>query len=248
MVFANSPTLKIVLLLGSVLSYWNSVTKKGYSIFYTSTFDWILGSLVLYHTRHVEKLLGPTKFIIFQSTTTIISGIAMYFSGAAPNLALWSLSTIAPFYILVPYSHLTQFGPIPFTNKWYVYAFALQMIFTNPLYIFAPISSLFVYNKWTMRIKAKWMHRTDALLNAFARTGYKDQTFFGRAGRRFEQEPRPPRHPVPEQAQPASPQDVNAGMLRQLTDMGFSQVQARQALLQTNNNMEEALMILLAQQ
>ena len=255
MVFENAPTLKAVLLIGSVLSYWNSVTKKGYPLFYTSTFDWILSSLVLYHTRHVEQMLGPTKFIAFQTASTIISGMGMYFIGQTPNLALWSLSTIAPFYTLIPYSHLTQFGPVPFTNKWYVYAFALQMILTHPLYILAPITSFLVYNKWTLKLKTKWLFKCDDLLNKIGFTSYKDQTFFGRAGRRFQQEPRPPRHAAPTDAttsptttaQPSAGNNVNQVAIQQLTDMGFSPEQSRQALLATNNNLEEALMLLLSQ-
>eukprot|EP00834_Sanchytrium_tribonematis_P002682 NODE_88_length_21789_cov_0.534440.p9 type:complete len:243 gc:universal NODE_88_length_21789_cov_0.534440:6912-6184(-) len=241
MIFSNSPSLKLVLIIGSVLSYWNSVTKKDMSFFYTSTFDWILGSLILYNTRHVEKFIGPAKFTILQTVNTLGSGLLIYYIGGAPNLALWSLSTIGPYYSMIPYSHLTKFGPIPFTNKWYVYAFALQMVFTNPYYIIAPLVSFITYNKLVLKLKSNLFLQLDSVLNKLAFTTYKDETFFGRSGRRFEQEPRGSRN----QSQVPQP---NNSALRQLTDMGFSTEQSTQALLQSNNNIEQALAILLASQ
>eukprot|EP00835_Amoeboradix_gromovi_P006080 NODE_655_length_5500_cov_0.608776.p2 type:complete len:265 gc:universal NODE_655_length_5500_cov_0.608776:1575-2369(+) len=244
MVFANAPTLKVAIILGSVLSYWNSVTRKGYLIFYTSTFDWILSSLILYNTRHVEKVLGPSKFIILQILSTTISGIAMYFAGGIPNLALWALTTVGPFYMLIPYSHMTKFGPIPFTNKWYVYAFALQMVFTHPLYIFAPAASFLVFNKFALKFKSKWLLNCDTFLNRIGFTQYKDQTFFNRPNNPYQQQPRAPRNGPPA-ASPSNRPVINQEAFRQLTDMGFSAEQTNQALVQTNNNVENALMILL---
>ena len=247
MVFENSPALKVVLALGSALSYWNSITKQGYSIFYQSTFDWILSSLVLYHTRHVEKLLGPAKFIILQTMSTVVSGVVVFVLNKSPNLAFWALSTMVPYYLLIPYSHMTKFGVIPFTNKWYVYAFVLQMIITNPYYAVVPVCSILFYNNYSFKLKSNWLLKSDEVLNSVFRSGFNDQTFFGRQGRRFEQAPRQPRSNRVE-GEPTPEINANGSTLRQLTDMGFTEDQARQALIQTNNNIEEALMILLASQ
>eukprot|EP00126_Sphaerothecum_destruens_P002034 Sdes_comp15480_c0_seq1m4399 len=238
-----------------------------YPFVYSTTSEFLLSSLLLYNFRVFERIYGSEKYFAFlvssflcstlfhllfvsllstSASTLVFSALFKTFGVSAVlpfNLEFYSgtycfvIPLLLNYYHDIPWTERFSFVGVSFTDKFFNYLWALQLLFVSPprslLSSLCGLFAGFCYRFDFFGIKTNKPN----IFTSFSRSLFH----------LFSPSPSPPNSSPSQTFFPTSrPQTLpQQQLVNQLVDMGFSRTQAEDALQRSNNNLDMATNILL---
>ncbi|KAF9908448.1 hypothetical protein EC991_009801 [Linnemannia zychae] len=255
--------------------FWRLITS--HFVFSSST-EMLFGGLIIYHLRIIERLFGPAKYVAFlfvSAVTCTLLNIAVLVTGNALGLNVLPagpygviFAALYQFYSVIPSMYEFKVFGIAFTDKFFMYALATQLMFSHmPGSIASAVCGLLagaIYRsdmagtrRWRfpesiMRLAVKLLLPIFSSSPAIRSTA---TTFENRSSSSSRTSDRPAQAMreyldvlstggAPQGATPRAPSENDVSTLQSIFSTA-TQEQAIQALNATNNNLEAAVQYLL---